>query len=93
MMVQETIRINYVELGDHYFEICDYSRARQSYLRARDHCSNPQHIIKVLLNFVRVSLEMNEWDAVLTHLSKARGTPEFGKDVRGGGQGRVCFDC
>ncbi len=80
-MVQESIRINYVELGDFFFDTSDYNRARRSYIRAREYCSNPQHIIKVLLSFVRVSLEMNEWEGVLTHLHKVRSTQDFTKDV------------
>jgi hypothetical protein len=49
--------------------------AFKSYVRTRDYCTTPKHIITMCLNAVRVAVEMNNFMHVSNYVSKAEQTP------------------
>ena len=55
--VKENLRMQYVELGDHYYDRGDLRNALTCYVRTREYCSTPNHIVFMSLNVVAVCLE------------------------------------
>lgn len=49
--------------------------AFKSYVRTRDYCTSPKHIMTMCLNAVRVAVEMNNFMHVTNYVSKAEQTP------------------
>jgi hypothetical protein len=49
--------------------------AFKSYVRTRDYCTTPKHIVTMCLNAVRVAVEMNNFMHVSNYVSKAEQTP------------------
>jgi hypothetical protein len=54
---------------------CALQNAFKSYVRTRDYCTTPKHIITMCLNAVRVAVEMNNFMHVSNYVSKAEQTP------------------
>jgi hypothetical protein len=50
--------------------------AFKSYVRARDYCSTPKHIIIMCLNVIKTALEMSNTLHVQNYVAKAEQTPE-----------------
>lgn len=49
--------------------------AFKSYVRTRDYCTSPKHIMTMCLNAVRVAVEMNNFMHVTNYVNKAEQTP------------------
>ena len=69
--VKEHVRMQYVELGDHYYDRGDLKNALTCYMRTRDHCSNPKHVIFMCLSVMAVSLELENFAHVNVYANKA----------------------
>jgi len=69
--VKENLRMQYVELGDHYYDRGDLKNALACYMRTRDYCSTPKHVISMCLSIVAVSLESESFAHVNVHANKA----------------------
>jgi len=69
--VNENLRMQFVELGDHYYDRGDLKNAVANYMRTRDYCSTPKHIVSTCLNVMAVSLEMKNFAHVNIHATKA----------------------
>ncbi len=50
--------------------------AFKSYVRMRDYCTSPKHILQMCLSLIRVSLELNNLLQVGNYVSKAESTPD-----------------
>ena len=42
------------DLGDHYYNMGDLSNALKSYMRTRDYCTTPKHVVDMCLAVIRV---------------------------------------
>lgn len=69
--VKENLRMQYVELGDHYYDRGDLRNALTCYVRTREYCSTPNHIVFMSLNVVAVCLECENFSQVNLHANKA----------------------
>ena len=69
--VKENRRMQYVELGDHYYDRGELKKALECYMRTRDYCSTPKHVVFMCLSVVSVSLEMGNFAHVNVHANKA----------------------
>lgn len=72
--VKENLRMQYVELGDHYYDRGDLKNALACYMRTRDYCSTPKHIVSMCLSVIAVSLEAENFAHVNVHANKALTT-------------------
>ena len=62
------------DLGDFYFSRGDLQNALKSYLRARDYCTTPKHVIQMSENVITVSIAMGNYALVNQYVSKAEST-------------------
>jgi COP9 signalosome complex subunit 1 len=74
--VKENLRMQYVELGDHYYDRGDLKNALACYTRTRDYCSTPKHVVFMCLSAISVSLEMGNFAHVNVHANKATAALE-----------------
>jgi len=51
--------------------------ALRCYVRARDYCTLPDHIVEMCMNVVQVSLELNNYAHVANYVAKAEATPDL----------------
>eukprot|EP01102_Stenamoeba_stenopodia_P022456 TRINITY_DN935_c0_g1_i3.p1 TRINITY_DN935_c0_g1~~TRINITY_DN935_c0_g1_i3.p1 ORF type:complete len:205 (+),score=58.54 TRINITY_DN935_c0_g1_i3:151-765(+) len=63
-LAKENIRVAHNEIGDFYYQRGDLPSALKSYVRSRDYCTTPQHILAMYMNVIRVSLETEQWNQV-----------------------------
>ena len=75
-MVKESIRMGHNDLGDHHYERGDFSAALKSYVRTRDYCTAPKHIISMCLNVIKASIQMGNFTHVANYVTKAESTPD-----------------
>jgi COP9 signalosome complex subunit 1 len=73
-LIKESIRVGHNELGDFHYERGDLNTALKCYVRTRDYCSDPKHIIQMCLNVIKVSLELGNYSHVSNYVSKAEQT-------------------
>ncbi|KAF9582931.1 COP9 signalosome complex subunit 1, partial [Lunasporangiospora selenospora] len=78
--IKESVRMGYIELGNHYYEVGDLSNAHRSYSRTRDFCTTPKHMMELSMNVIKVSIELGNFPHVLTYVVKAESTPEVSQD-------------
>eukprot|EP00698_Gefionella_okellyi_P008790 TRINITY_DN219_c0_g1_i2.p1 TRINITY_DN219_c0_g1~~TRINITY_DN219_c0_g1_i2.p1 ORF type:complete len:424 (-),score=98.89 TRINITY_DN219_c0_g1_i2:68-1288(-) len=76
-LVKESIRMGHNDLGDFQYERGDLNSALKCYVRTRDYCTTPQHILDMCLKVVRVSIEMGNYAHVSSYVTKAESTPEL----------------
>ena len=62
-------------MGDHYYDRGELNSALKCYVRTRDYCTTPQHIIDMCLNVIKVNIEMNNFAHVLNYVGKAEQNP------------------
>lgn len=76
-MSKENIRLATVHLGDFYFKAGDMNAALRHYVRTRDYCSNPQHIVDMCLNVIRVHIEQKHFSQITSYIARAEATPNI----------------
>ena len=59
-LVKESIRMGHNDLGDFHSARGDFVTALKCYVRTRDYCTTPKHIVSMCLNVIRVSIHMGE---------------------------------
>ena len=69
--IKDSIRRGHDDLGDHYLDAGDFYNALRCYVRARDYCVSPQHLIKLCLNVIKTSMLSENWTNVLSYVSRA----------------------
>lgn len=74
-LIKESIRQSHNALGDFFYSRGNLQDAFKSYVRTRDYCTSPKHIMTMCLNAVRVAVEMNNFMHVTNYVSKADQTP------------------
>eukprot|EP00798_Chlamydomonas_sp_ICE-L_P013422 gene13422-19278_t len=76
-LIKESIRMGHTDLGDFHYERGDLQNAFRSYIRSRDYCNTPKHIVSMCLSVIRVSNEMANYMHVSNHVAKAEQTPDI----------------
>ncbi|EDV27721.1 uncharacterized protein TRIADDRAFT_53707 [Trichoplax adhaerens] len=75
--IKESIRRGYNDLGDHQLSCGEISLSLQSFIRARDYCTSPRHIINMCISVIKTSIQQKSWTNVLSYASKAESIPEL----------------
>jgi hypothetical protein len=68
---QEAIRLGHTELGEHLASRGDLQGAFKAFVRSRDYCTTPAHIVGMCLAVVRIAAEMNNFNHVSNYVQKA----------------------
>jgi len=79
-LVKESIRMGHNDLGDFHSARGDFAMALKCYVRTRDYCTTPKHIITMCLNIIRVSIHMGNFTHVANYITKAESTDSSGSD-------------
>lgn len=69
--------MGYNDLGDFFYERGVLDHALKHYRRTRDYCTQPQHIVSMSLNLIKVYIELHSFQPVAMHVAKAECTPGF----------------
>ena len=79
--IKESVRMGHNDLGDFHHSRGALSAAFKCYVRARDYCTTPRHVVGMCLNVVRVSIESENFAHVGNYVQKALATaPDVGKE-------------
>lgn len=76
-LIKESIRIGHNELGDFHFARGDMNNAVKSYLRTRDYCTSPKHVIQMCLNVIKIGIETSNFNLINQYVQKAEQTPDI----------------
>lgn len=76
-LIKESIRIGHNELGDFHFSRGDMNNAVKSYLRTRDYCTSPKHVIQMCLNVIKIGIETSNFNLINQYVQKAEQTPDI----------------
>ena len=79
-MIKESIRMGHNDLGDFYHARGDLNAAFKCYVRTRDYCTTPRHVVNMCLNVVRVSVESENFANVQNYVAKATAVPDAADD-------------
>lgn len=79
-LAKENIRVGHNEIGDFYYHRGDLPSALKSYVRSRDYCTTPHHILAMYMNVIRVSLETEQWNQVANYVSKAESSTDVSQN-------------
>ncbi|CAF3359543.1 unnamed protein product [Rotaria socialis] len=74
--IKDSIRRGHDDLGDHYLDAGDFFNAVRCYVRSRDYCVTPRHIITMCMNVIKASFYMQNWPNVLSYVTKAEQAVE-----------------
>jgi COP9 signalosome complex subunit 1 len=69
--IKESIRMAYMDLGDIYVLMSDYSSALKSFNRAKDYCTTPTHNMEIYMKVIHVNLMTCSWQQMTLQISKA----------------------
>lgn len=69
--IKDSIRRGHDDLGDHYLDAGDFFNAVRCYVRSRDYCITPRHIVTMCMNVIKASFYMQNWSNVLSYVNKA----------------------
>eukprot|EP00048_Salpingoeca_helianthica_P020726 m.8124 g.8124 ORF g.8124 m.8124 type:complete len:446 (+) comp5174_c0_seq1:133-1470(+) len=70
-VVKENVRVALRDLGNHLFDSGDFEGAFASFMRARDFCSQPSHLLEGFFSIIRTALELERWEQVATFSARA----------------------
>eukprot|EP00873_Tetraselmis_striata_P032937 jgi/Tetstr1/453201/TSEL_040218.t1 len=76
-LVKESIRMGHNDLGDFFHARGDLQAAFKCYVRTRDYCTTPKHVLTMCLNVIKVSIEMKNFVHTSNYVQKAEQTPEL----------------
>ncbi|KAL6764284.1 26S proteasome subunit RPN7-domain-containing protein [Haematococcus lacustris] len=76
-LIKESIRLGHNDLGDFYYQRGDLQNALKLYVRSRDYCTTPRHILTLCMNVIRTALELANFIHVANYVSKAETTPDI----------------
>ncbi|KIY96361.1 COP9 signalosome complex subunit 1, partial [Monoraphidium neglectum] len=79
-LIKESIRLGHNDLGDFYYNRGSLSDAFKCYVRTRDYCTTPRHVLAMCLNVIRCAVEMGNFLHVANYVGKAEATPEAKDD-------------
>jgi COP9 signalosome complex subunit 1 len=69
--IKDSIRRGHDDLGDHYLDAGDFFNAVRCYVRSRDYCVTPRHMVSMCMNVIKASFYMQNWSNVLSYINKA----------------------
>jgi len=75
-LMRKKIKQGHTDLGDYHYERGDFNAALRSYIRTQDYCQEPEHVIELCLNVIKVSIALNNFAHVPNYVEKAEQIPE-----------------
>lgn len=69
--IKESIRRGQDDLGDHFLDCGELDNAFTAYSKSRDYTISHKNQIIQCLNMIRVSILLNRWQAVQSHVARA----------------------
>lgn len=73
--VKESIRRGQDDLGDHFLDCGELENAFAAYSKSRDYVITTKNQITQCLNVIRVSILLNRWPSVSSHVLRAEAQP------------------
>lgn len=67
-LIKESIRMGQQDIAHHYVRIGDLNNALRAHLRGRNYCTSPSHMLQVNLNIVYLSILLEQWSQVQSHI-------------------------
>eukprot|EP00027_Filamoeba_sp_ATCC50430_P017206 CAMPEP_0168568636 /NCGR_PEP_ID=MMETSP0413-20121227/15686_1 /TAXON_ID=136452 /ORGANISM="Filamoeba nolandi, Strain NC-AS-23-1" /LENGTH=419 /DNA_ID=CAMNT_0008600991 /DNA_START=146 /DNA_END=1405 /DNA_ORIENTATION=- len=80
-LIKESIRLGQHELGDFHYNRGDLNSALKCYVKTRDYCTTPKHIIQMCLHVIRASIELGNYAHVVNYVAKAEQTSDVSDKV------------
>lgn len=74
---KEKIRQGHNQLGDFHYARGDPNSALKCYVRARDYCTSPNHIVEMCMNVIKVGIDMGNYPHVVNYVAKAEQVTEL----------------
>ena len=68
--------MGHTELGEHLAARGDLQGAFKAFVRSRDYCTTPAHVVAMCLHVVRVAAEMNNFNHVANYVQKAESAAD-----------------
>lgn len=75
-LMRKKIKQGHNDLGDFHYERGDFNAALRSYIRTQDYCQEPEHVIELCTNVIKVSIALNNFAHVPNYVEKAEQIPE-----------------
>ncbi|KAK7401583.1 hypothetical protein VNO78_13183 [Psophocarpus tetragonolobus] len=75
-LIKESIRMGYNDFGDFYYAHGQLGEAFKCYVRTRDYCTTPKHVVHMCMSAILVSIEMGQFPHVTSYVGKAEQTPD-----------------
>jgi COP9 signalosome complex subunit 1 len=79
-LIKESIRMGHNDLGDFHYDCGSLNEALKCYIRTRDYCQTPKHILDMCLHVIKVSIEMSTYVHVTNHVTKGENTADASAD-------------
>lgn len=79
-LVRDKIRQGHSALGDFHMLRGDMPTALKCFVRTRDYCQSPAHLIEMCMSVIKVSIDMGNFAHVLNYVSKAEQNPSVSSD-------------
>ena len=79
--IKESIRMAYMDLGDTYCSIGDYSSAVKSFNRAKDYCTSPNHNMEIYMKLLNVYWMTCSWQQLNLQITKAESILEIPEKI------------
>lgn len=65
-----------MDLAEHYYKCGDYENALKCYIRIRDYCTSPKHVLDQCLDAINVGFQLRSYSTVHAWIAKAQNAPE-----------------
>jgi len=68
--------MGHMDLAEHYYRCGDYENSLKCYMRIRDYCTSPKHLLDQCIDAINVGFQMRNFPTVQAYISKAQNAPE-----------------
>jgi COP9 signalosome complex subunit 1 len=68
--------MGHMDLAEHYYRCGDYENSLKCYMRIRDYCTSPRHLLDQCMDAVNVGFQMRNPPTVQAYLTKAQNAPD-----------------
>ncbi|KAJ3339923.1 hypothetical protein HDU83_007420 [Entophlyctis luteolus] len=75
-LIKESIRMAHCDLAEHYYKCGDLASAMKCFLKCRDFCSTPKHVLDMCLSVLKVTVEQQNFSPIQAYVLKAESLPD-----------------
>jgi|SRR5579862_6388093 COP9 signalosome complex subunit 1 len=68
--------MGHMDLAEHYYICGDYENSLKCYMRIRDYCTSPKHLLDQCMDAINVGFQMRNFSTVQAYISKAQNAPD-----------------